>query len=87
MSNVEKISIAVTPEMAGLIRSVVENGEYATTSEVIREALRDWKYKHDMRGRETDEIRRLWQEGLNSGPSSFPDFQSLKAEARRRLNK
>ena len=41
MPNVEKISIALTPEMVALVRDAVESGEYATCSEVIREALRE----------------------------------------------
>jgi antitoxin ParD1/3/4 len=42
MAGVEKISIAVTPEMAGLMRGVVASGKYASTSVVVREALREW---------------------------------------------
>ena len=34
MANVEKLSIALTPEMASLIRNAVESGEYASTSEL-----------------------------------------------------
>jgi len=41
MANVEKLSIALTPEMAATVRQCVERGEYASSSEVIREALRD----------------------------------------------
>ena len=40
MSAVEKLSIALTPEQATLVRQVVESGEYASSSEVIRDALR-----------------------------------------------
>ena len=32
-----------------------------------------------------EELRRLWQEGLHSGPSRFAGMADLKAEARRRL--
>ena len=41
MSNVEKISIAVTAEQAAAIRAAVDRGEYATSREVVREAIRD----------------------------------------------
>ncbi len=40
MSNVSKISIALTAEMNTLVQAAVASGEYATSSEVIREALR-----------------------------------------------
>lgn len=45
MPNVEKVSIALTPEMAALVRQVVDSGEYASNSEIVREALRDWHRK------------------------------------------
>ena len=41
MANVEKISIALPADMATLVRNAVETGDYASSSEVIREALRD----------------------------------------------
>jgi antitoxin ParD1/3/4 len=85
MANVEKLSIALTPEMAGLVRRAVESGEYASTSEVVREALREWKQRRTLRQQDIEELRRLWEEGLASGPGRFEDVESIKAEARRRL--
>lgn len=69
MANVEKLSIAVTPEMAALMREVVEAGEYASTSEVVRDALRDWRLRRDERARALEELGRLWDEGIASGPT------------------
>ena len=39
----EKISVSLTDEHAHLLREAVESGDYASSSEVIREALREWK--------------------------------------------
>ena len=69
MANVEKLSVAVTPEMAALMRQAVEAGEYASTSEVVRDALRDWEYRRKQRDQAIIELRRLIQEGIDSGPS------------------
>ena len=85
MPNVEKVSIALTPEMAAVVRQAVESGDYASHSEIVREALRDWKLKRALQQQEVEELRRLWQEGLHSGPSRFAGMANLKAEARRRL--
>ncbi len=85
MPNVEKVSIALTPEMAAAVRQAVESGDYASNSEIVREALRDWKLKRALQQQEVEELRRLWQEGLHSGPSRFAGMADLKAEARRRL--
>ena len=69
MANVEKLSVAVTPEMASLMREVVEAGEYASTSEVVRDALRDWEYSRKQGDQAIQELRHVIQEGIDSGPS------------------
>jgi len=40
MQNAEKVSIIMTPEMMRVIRASVEAGEYASTSEALRDAVR-----------------------------------------------
>jgi len=69
MSNIEKLSIALPHEMVEAIREAVEQGEYATTSDVIRDALRDWRMKRTFEERDVAELRRLVREGIESGPS------------------
>lgn len=85
MANVEKVSVALTPEMLAVVREAVESGEYASSSEVMREALREWKRRRALERIEIEALRRLWQEGLESGPRRFDDMAAIKAEARRRL--
>jgi antitoxin ParD1/3/4 len=82
MQNVEKLSIALTPELAAMVRQAVQTGEYASTSEVIREALRLWKAEQAARAREAEELRRLWQEGVGSGSAGPLDVEEIKAEGR-----
>lgn len=69
MAQVEKVSIAVTPEMAAMLRRAVASGDYASSSEVVREALRDWKERRTLRNEAIAELRKLWDEGLASGES------------------
>mgnify|MGYP001336797024 CR=1 FL=1 len=69
MAIVEKISIVLPPDMIDELRSAVASGEYASASEVIQEALRDWKLKRKIESLEIDELRHLLQEGIESGPS------------------
>jgi antitoxin ParD1/3/4 len=77
----------VTPEMAAAVRAAVASGEYASTSEVIREALRLWKSHQTARAREVEALRRAWQEGIESGPATPLDFVEVKAKGRARLAK
>jgi antitoxin ParD1/3/4 len=85
MPNVQKISVALTPEMLAMLKEAVESGEYTSTSEVIRDALRSWKARRTLQEREVEELRRLWDEGINSGEGRFSSIDEIKAEARRRV--
>jgi antitoxin ParD1/3/4 len=41
----EELSITLTPEMAEELRASVAAGEYASTSEALRDAVRIWQHK------------------------------------------
>lgn len=85
MQNVEKVSVALTPEMAADLRKAVKSGAYASSSEVVREALRLWKAHESVRRQEVAQLRRLWAEGVASGPSV--DGRKVFAEARALVRK
>jgi antitoxin ParD1/3/4 len=87
MSNVQKVSIALTPELIDLLREAVDTGEYTSASEVIRDALRDWKMRRTALIGDTEELRALWLEGIDSGPGRFTSIDQIKKEARRRNKK
>ena len=85
MPGTEKMSITLTPELVAMINEAVATGNYASTSEVIREALRDWRTKQMVRQQQLQEIRRLWDEGIQSGPGRFSDIEELIQEAERKF--
>ena len=87
MSKIQKISVSLPLEMTNLINDAVISGDYVSTSEVIREALRDWKQKRLIQLQNIDEIKQLWQEGLESGSGQFKNIEEIKQEARERLEK
>jgi antitoxin ParD1/3/4 len=75
MPTIEKLSIALPTEMAALVRRAVDGGEYSSNSEVIRDALRDWTHKRNLREQGLSNLRKTWQEavkdeseGLDPGP-------------------
>ena len=82
MPTVEKIAIALTKEIAENVRNAVTAGEYASTSEVIREALRDWQFKRATQREAVEHLRRLWQAGLASGSAGPLDMAEIKGAAR-----
>ncbi len=72
MGVIRKISIALTEEMAGSVDEAVASGDYATTSEVIRDALRLWKGQRLLG--DAAALRRLWEEGVASGATVTGNF-------------
>ena len=82
MAKVEKITVALSEDTLSAVREAVASGEYASTGEVVRDALRDWKVKHRLSTIELDEMRRLVQEGADSGPGIDADlvFARLRAK-------
>ncbi len=89
MPAVEKLSIALPAEMAASLREADEIGEYASASEVVRDALRVWKRKRKLETLELSELRRLIRQGMDSGPSVdaervFSRFESKYAAIRKR---
>lgn len=85
LAKVSKVSVALTAELAEMVQAAVASGDYASGSEVIREALREWKLRRSLKLQEQDELRRLWAEGLASGPGRLDGIEAIKREARRRL--
>jgi antitoxin ParD1/3/4 len=67
MSVIEKITISLPAEMVGELRAAVEAGEFANTSEAVRDALRQWRRARTVIALNDDELRRLVAEGRESG--------------------
>ena len=74
---VAKISISLREEHARMLDEDVASGDYVSSSEVIREALRDWRAKRL--------LAHLWDEGIGSGPADAGEtIDDIKKTARRR---
>ena len=81
-TSVEKITIALTKEIADNVRAAVKAGDYASTSEVVREALRDWQLKRISQQAQIEHLRHLWEVGLKSGSAGPLNIAEVKREAR-----
>lgn len=83
MTGAEKISIALPSEMVLIIRAAVATGEYASSSEVIRDALRDWTCKRSLRLQGITELRGVWQEASgDKTPGLSPDEVLTRLESK-----
>ena len=79
------ISISLTPELVSMIKAQVDSGRYASTSEVVREALRLLEAKDKQPADERARLRLAWAEGVESDDAGLLDFTNLRTEAYRRL--
>jgi antitoxin ParD1/3/4 len=82
VANVEKLSVALTAGMVAEVRAAIEGGDYGSVSEVVRDALRGWRLRRKIETLETEELRRLVREGIDSGPGVDADAVFTRLRAR-----
>ena len=88
MGAIERLTITLPADMAGPVKGAVDDGDYASTSEVIREALRDWKLKRELRLGQLAELKADIARGLADvaeGRLANFDAQRIIARGRKLL--
>ena len=78
------MTISLSPQQAGRIEAAVETGDYASNSEVVRDALRMWEEKQERRKAEVARLRAAFEDGLASGPGRVVTTAELLAEFKAR---
>lgn len=70
------------------MQTAVENGGYASNSEIIRDALRLWEQREEVRRMELARLKKAYDEGMASGEGREVNadtlLSELKAETRSR---
>lgn len=87
MAEIERISIALPKPMAATVRRAVDIGEYASASEVIRDALRLWETFRRGEQRDLNVLRARWDAGKASGIAGPLDIEALVGEERAKRRK
>jgi len=64
MGEIERMTITLPSDMAAIVKGAVEGGDYASSSEVVREALRDWKMKRALQLQELASLKADIDKGL-----------------------
>ena len=85
MADIQKVSIALTGEQIAALKAAVEAGEYATTSEIVREAIRDWQFKREVRREDIKRLQQLWDDGKASGRAKPFDIERTIGGAKARV--
>ena len=61
----ERVTITLTQDLAAKVKAEVEAGNYASVSEVMRQALRDWELAEARRAQELKSLREVVAVGLD----------------------
>ena len=80
--------MTLTSEMVQAIRGAVKAGDYASSSEIVREALRDWRHNQMLRKRQLAEVRgeiHAGIEDLEAGRVREFDAERIVKKGRKRL--
>ena len=64
MADMERLTITLPSDMAAVVKDAVGKGDYASSSEVVREALRDWKMKRALQLQELAALKADIDKGL-----------------------
>jgi antitoxin ParD1/3/4 len=62
-------AVKLNPELTAFIDEAVASGEYGSPEAVVEEAVLEWHERRQNHGYTLAELRRLVQEGIDSGPS------------------
>jgi antitoxin ParD1/3/4 len=81
MAAIERMTVVFPEPMANLLREAVTAGEYATTSEVVRAAVRLWSAQRRLHEQDTERLKAAWAAGQASGTATRLSMASIIAEA------
>jgi antitoxin ParD1/3/4 len=79
MSTIERMTITMPADMAAVVKAAVDSGDYASTSEVVRDALREWKMKRAIQLQEIAALKTDIDKGLaDVAAGRVKDFDATK---------
>lgn len=87
MPKIERMTIVFPEPMASDIRAAVERGDYASTSEVVRDAVRLWRTRQEIQEHDLNLVREAWAKGKASGVAGPYDMEAILRGARASASK
>lgn len=74
------LTISLSQQQIARLHEAVASGSYASNSEVLRDALRLWEQRQELRELEMNRLKRAYDEGMASGEGRSVDAETLLAE-------
>jgi antitoxin ParD1/3/4 len=79
MTAIERMTVTLPADMAAVVKDAVDEGDYASSSEVVREALRDWKTKRALQLKEMESLKADINKGLTDlAEGRVQDFDAAR---------
>jgi antitoxin ParD1/3/4 len=79
------LNVSLTEELVSFVRTKVRSGRYASSSEVVREALRMMEKAEETEAQKLRWLGEAWREGEASGDFAATDSDDIKRQGRARL--
>jgi len=76
------MNVSLTHQLEQLVSKLVESSRYRSASEVVREGLRLLAVRDEADRAKLEALRRMIQEGIDSGPAAPLDMDEIIATAR-----
>jgi antitoxin ParD1/3/4 len=80
------VQLNLPDDLAAEISDAVARGEYASENEALLGAVEEWRAQRHVEVIGLEELKRLIQEGVDSGPGQYSGFEEIRREARRRFH-
>lgn len=88
-TSMRTLTVSLTPKQAERMKDAVDSGDYASNSEIVRDALRLWEQREEIRAIELEHLRHAYAEGKASGDGETVDrrefLDGLKRDRSRRV--
>lgn len=74
------LTISLSQQQISTLQQAVASGSYASNSEVMRDALRLWEQRQELRELELGRLKRAYDDGMASGEARAIDADTLLTE-------
>ncbi len=81
------VQVELPENLAAEGARAIAAGEFTSEAEAITSAVADWSGMGQINKLSTNSLRKLWGEGIASGPGRNLSIEEIKHEARQRLAK
>lgn len=87
IAGMRTMTVSLSPQQAIRIQQAVESGAYASNSEVVRDALRLWEQREEVRALELARLKQAYSEGMASGAGRAVTADALLAEFKEKVRR